>query len=213
MIDKELIHQAAEDIDIFEADLTAEYEHLCPPRPRILRLWPLAVAACVAGIIAFLLWPKENTPLPTSPIVAGKEHPQERPKADTKTQLPQAEMTEGQAMMAFAKQQPTSASTPPTTVATRPSKAHKHIVKAVLPEESLPQVQTQVQGLSNEGSMTDDDAKAHLYSAEIELEQTVHQHQASYEAEMMLRSLELLIYIMEPKDEEMPTGGVRTQKS
>ena len=90
MIDKELIHQAAEDIDIFEADLTAEYEHLCPQRPRILRLWPLAVAACVAGIIAFLLWPKENTPLPTSPIVAGKEHPQERPKADTKTQLPQA---------------------------------------------------------------------------------------------------------------------------
>ena len=58
MIDKELIHQAAEDIDIFEADLTAEYEHLCPQRPRILRLWPLAVAACVAGIIAFLLWPK-----------------------------------------------------------------------------------------------------------------------------------------------------------
>ncbi|MCR5334397.1 MAG: hypothetical protein K6E45_05670 [Bacteroidaceae bacterium] len=90
MIDKELIHQAAEDIDIFEADLTAEYEHLCPPRPRILRLWPLAVAACVAGIIAFLLWPKENTPLPTSPIVAGKGHPQERPKAETKTQLPQA---------------------------------------------------------------------------------------------------------------------------
>lgn len=66
MIDKELIHQAAEDIDIFEADLTAEYEHLCPPRPRILRLWPLAVAACVAGIIAIFLTPpkaiKENTP-------------------------------------------------------------------------------------------------------------------------------------------------------
>ena len=29
MIDKELIHQAAEDIDIFEADLTEEYERLC----------------------------------------------------------------------------------------------------------------------------------------------------------------------------------------
>ena len=29
MIDKELIHQAAEDIDIFEADLTEEYDRLC----------------------------------------------------------------------------------------------------------------------------------------------------------------------------------------
>lgn len=32
MIDKKLIHQAAEDIDIFEEDLTAEYERLCSPR-------------------------------------------------------------------------------------------------------------------------------------------------------------------------------------
>ena len=52
MIDKELLHQAAEDIDIFQADLTEEYERLCKPQPRKLRLWPLAVAACVAGIVA-----------------------------------------------------------------------------------------------------------------------------------------------------------------
>ena len=31
MIDKELIHQAAEDIDIFEADLTEEFERLRKP--------------------------------------------------------------------------------------------------------------------------------------------------------------------------------------
>ena len=31
MIDKELIHQAAEDIDIFEADLTEEFERLRRP--------------------------------------------------------------------------------------------------------------------------------------------------------------------------------------
>ena len=62
MIDKELIHQAAEDIDIFQADLTEEYERLCKPKPRKLRLWPLAVAACVAGIAAiFLAPPKETT--------------------------------------------------------------------------------------------------------------------------------------------------------
>ena len=45
MIDKELIHQAAEDIDIFEADLTDEFEQLTKPH-RTIRLWPLAVAAC-----------------------------------------------------------------------------------------------------------------------------------------------------------------------
>ena len=61
MIDKELIHQAAEDIDIFEADLTEEYERLCPPKPRIIRLWPLAAAACAAGIVAILLMPPRGT--------------------------------------------------------------------------------------------------------------------------------------------------------
>ena len=61
MIDKELIHQAAEDIDIFEADLTKEYERLCPPKPRIMRLWPLAAAACAAGIIAIFLMPPKGT--------------------------------------------------------------------------------------------------------------------------------------------------------
>ena len=56
MIDKELIHQAAEDIDIFEADLTEEFEQLTKPH-RTIRLWPLAVAACVAGIAFILLMP------------------------------------------------------------------------------------------------------------------------------------------------------------
>ena len=57
MIDKELIHQAAEDIDIFEADLTEEFERLRKPQPRTIRLWPLAVAACAAGIAFILLMP------------------------------------------------------------------------------------------------------------------------------------------------------------
>jgi negative regulator of sigma E activity len=61
MIDKELLHQAAEDIDIFQADLTEEYERLCKPQPRKLRLWPLAVAACVAGIVAIFLVPPKET--------------------------------------------------------------------------------------------------------------------------------------------------------
>lgn len=57
MIDKELIHQAAEDIDIFEADLTEEFEQLAKPPRRTIRLWPLAVAACAAGIAFILLMP------------------------------------------------------------------------------------------------------------------------------------------------------------
>lgn len=72
MIDKKLIHQAAEDIDIFEEDLTAEYERLCSPRPRILRLWPLAAAACVTGIIAIFLTPPKATK-EVSPLFTTKE--------------------------------------------------------------------------------------------------------------------------------------------
>ena len=56
MIDKELIHQAAEDIYIFEADLTEEFEQLTKPH-RTIRLWPLAVAACAAGVAFILLMP------------------------------------------------------------------------------------------------------------------------------------------------------------
>ena len=51
MIDKELIHQAAEDIDIFEADLTEEFERLAAPPRRTVRLWPLAAAACAALLL------------------------------------------------------------------------------------------------------------------------------------------------------------------
>ena len=84
-----------------------------------------------AAILAFLLWPEGNSTLPTSPKVEGSGHLRER--AEAKTQPPTVEMTEGQAMMAVAEQQPTSASTPPSTVATRPSKARKHITQAVIP--------------------------------------------------------------------------------
>ena len=81
MIDKELIHQAAEDIDIFQADLTEEYDRLMEARKkprRRLRLWPLAAAACVAGIIVIFLAPprmaEEQPPL-------ALEEPQPRAKS------------------------------------------------------------------------------------------------------------------------------------
>lgn len=172
----------------------------------------LAVVSGIAAavVLAFLLWPGRNSPLPTSPMEEGSGHQQER--AEAKTQPPTVEMTEGHAMMVVAEQQPTPASTPPTTVATRPPQAPKHVAKTVIPAELLPQEQAQVQCLSNEESMAADDAKAQLCSAEIELEQAVHQRQAAYEEDMARRSLKLLISIM-TQEEELPVGGVKTEKS
>ena len=54
MIDKELIRQAAEDIDIFEADLSQEFERIAYPR-KSLRLWPWAVAACIVAVVGISL--------------------------------------------------------------------------------------------------------------------------------------------------------------
>ena len=55
MIDKELIRQAAEDIDIFEADLSQEFDRIAYPR-KSLRLWPwAAVAACIVAVVGISL--------------------------------------------------------------------------------------------------------------------------------------------------------------
>ena len=54
MIDKELIRQAAEDIDIFEADLSQEFDRIAYPR-KSLRLWPWAVAACLVAVVGISL--------------------------------------------------------------------------------------------------------------------------------------------------------------
>ncbi len=189
MIDKELIHQAAEDIDIFEADLTAEYEHLCPPRPRILRLWPLAVAACVAGIIAFLLWPKENTPLPTSPIVAGKGHPQERPKADTKTQLPQA-VPEQKSIAAALKPRCTASKSQPVLGEPQPE---------ILSDEPQPTAIAEpviLEELSQSGESpipTDRQALVNIYLAETAL-------QIAYQLQDQLEDLRVYSASLEGKE-------------
>ena len=54
MIDKELIRQAAEDIDIFEADLSQEYDRIARQR-KPLRLWPWAAAACLVVAVGISL--------------------------------------------------------------------------------------------------------------------------------------------------------------
>ena len=54
MIDKELIRQAADDIDIFEADLSQEFDRIAYQR-KSLRLWPWAVAACLVAVVGISL--------------------------------------------------------------------------------------------------------------------------------------------------------------
>lgn len=54
MIDKELIRQAAEDIDIFETDLSQEYDRIARQR-KPLRLWPWAAVACLVVAVGISL--------------------------------------------------------------------------------------------------------------------------------------------------------------
>ena len=152
--------------------------------------WAFGIAAAI--ILAFLLWPKSNeAPIKQKelqPLIAETTQPrtisQEKVEDETTQQQPQT-INKGESVSALPEPQ----------------------------IESSNKSQAQAQRLPDEESIDDVDLKAQLYSAEIELERAVHQRQAAYEKEMMQRSLELLIYIMEQEDEEMPTGGVKTQKS
>ena len=74
MIDKELIRQAAEDIDLFEDDLSAEFDRLSQPPTRTFRLWPYVAAACIAllfvvGMSVRLL--TSSTPNDTGSLASG----------------------------------------------------------------------------------------------------------------------------------------------
>ena len=75
MIDKELIRQAAEDIDLFEDDLSAEFDRLSQPPTRTFRLWPYVAAACIAlllvvGMSVRLL--TSSTPNDTGSLASGQ---------------------------------------------------------------------------------------------------------------------------------------------
>lgn len=71
MIEKELIHQAAEDIDIFEADLTDEFERLRKSERKRIPLWPWfgATAASIVLLLTFHFINKVE-PETEQPVVA-----------------------------------------------------------------------------------------------------------------------------------------------
>ncbi|MBO7099049.1 MAG: hypothetical protein J6W21_04205 [Bacteroidaceae bacterium] len=98
MIDKELIPQAAEDIDIFQADLTEEYDRIkksLSPRPlpkeRGLKFWPLAIAACLVGFVVIFLAPPRTT---EEPIASSQEPRVESQVPTTSSQEPIASSQE-----------------------------------------------------------------------------------------------------------------------
>ncbi len=62
MIDKELIRQAAEDIDLFEDDFSAEFDKMCQSQTRtgnvspnrgLGGVWPYVAAACIVFAVIF----------------------------------------------------------------------------------------------------------------------------------------------------------------
>ena len=57
------------------------------------------------------------------------------------------------------------------------------------------------------------DPKMLLYTAEIELEKNTHQRQEAHEKEMQQRGLEILLYLLTDKEDELANGTVNTQKS
>ena len=135
MIDKELIHQAAEDIDIFQADLTEEYDRLMEARKkprRRLRLWPLAAAACVAGIIVIFLAPprmaEEQPPLALEgPTVESQESRVEGQESRVESQESRVE-----------SQEPTVNSRRPKAKSQRPkAKSQEPIAEPMLTEAEI----------------------------------------------------------------------------
>ena len=149
MIDKELIHQAAEDIDIFQADLTEEYDRLMEARKkprRRLRLWPLAAAACVAGIIAIFLAPprtsEEQPPLALEETIASSQEPRvesQQPIASSQEPRVEKQQTTVKAeQLTASSQQPRVESQRPTANSQQPKlKSQQPIEEPMLAEAEI----------------------------------------------------------------------------
>ncbi len=149
MIDKELIHQAAEDIDIFQADLTEEYDRLMEARKkprRRLRLWPLAAAACVAGIIAIFLAPprtsEEQPPLALEEPIASSQEPRvesQQPIASSQEPRVEKQQTTVKAeQLTASSQQPRVESQRPTANSQQPKlKSQQPIEEPMLAEAEI----------------------------------------------------------------------------
>ena len=149
MIDKELIRQAAEDIDLFGDDLSAEFDRLSQAETRTFRLWPYVAAACIAlllvvGMSVRLL--TSSTPNDTGSLASGQVkttkdtasvHGRNLAQTDATTE---EQLIEASTLAYGAKvEQPqtdTMPNVPPTSVKTSHTVAPAHQTLAMTPVDS-----------------------------------------------------------------------------
>lgn len=175
------------------------------------------VGIAAALLIAFLLWPESHKETTTQqemqPIVAEAD-PQPVPR-------PIVEETKEKVL---AEVQPT-----PQPVKKRRKAAKKQSApieepvlaqaEPMIPAEATSQPQVDAQSFHEAGVSGMDvgndvvDPKMLLYTAEVELEKNTHLRQEASEKEMMQHGLELLLYIITDKEDNLADGTVNTQKS
>jgi len=160
--------------------------------------WVLSVAAAV--LIAFLLWPEgdslEQTKVETQreAVIVQAEVP--------KAEVPQEETARHEAKDEVDALRASSMPAKPLVVTLN------HQPRAPLPVEAKPTDEAAGEVEENKEL----NHMAELCAAEREMEESVHRRQAAYEEDMARRSLKLLISIM-TQEEELPVGGVKTEKS
>lgn len=160
--------------------------------------WGLSIAAAV--LIAFLLWPEgdslEQTKVETQreAVIVQAEVP--------KAEVPQEETARHETKDEVDALRASSMPAKPLVVTL------SHQPRAPLPVEAKPTDEAADEVEENKEL----NHMAELCAAEREMEESVHRRQAAYEEDMARRSLKLLISIM-TQEEELPVGGVKTEKS
>lgn len=169
-----------------------------PRHDRQYWAWGLSIAAAV--LIAFLLWPEgdslEQTKVETQreAVIVQAEVP--------KAEVPQEETARHETKDEVDALRASSMPAKPLVVTLN------HQPRAPLPVEAKPTDEAAGEVEENKEL----NHMAELCAAEREMEESVHRRQAAYEEDMARRSLKLLISIM-TQEEELPVGGVKTEKS
>ncbi len=160
--------------------------------------WGLSIAAAV--LIAFLLWPEGDS--------------LEQTKVETQREavIVQAEVPKAEVPQEETARHETKDEVDALRASSMPAKplvdTLNHQPRAPLPVEAKPTDEAAGEVEENKEL----NHMAELCAAEREMEESVHRRQAAYEEKMARRSLKLLISIM-TQEEELPVGGVKTEKS
>ncbi len=164
-----------------------------PRHDRQYWAWGLSIAAAV--LIAFLLWPEGDSLEQTKVEV-------QREPAIAQAEVPQEETARHETKDEVDALRASSMPAKPLVVTLN------HQPRAPLPVEAKPTDEAAGEVEENKEL----NHMAELCAAEREMEESVHRRQAAYEEDMARRSLKLLISIM-TQEEELPVGGVKTEKS